>query len=254
MPPPLLNWSLPSWSLSAARLPELMDDPDLPETDHFEALVALGRINAVSLTASHLAAAVERRLAGGTRPGPVTVVDVACGGGDVTISLAARLARRLGREGVRVVGIDKSPRALERAARLAAGRDLPLEFTVSDVTTAACPPCDVAVTSLFLHHLDDDEATTLLRTMAAAARAGIVVSDLVRSRLGLALAVVGTTVLSGSRIARIDGPASVRAARTPEEYRQLCTAAGLDGPRLRRAWPERVLIEWSPAPTTGSGR
>jgi len=239
-----------------------MDDPALSESDHLEALVALGRINALSRTASQLAAAVARRLAGGRRAGervagagvtrPVRVVDVASGGGDVTISLAARLARLLGRERVRVVGIDKSPRACARAARLAAGRDLPLEFIVGDVTADDCPPCDVAVTSLFIHHLDDGEATALLRRMAAAAREGIVVSDLVRSRLGLALAVVGTTVLSGSRVARADGPASVRAARTPAEYHRLCAAAGLDGPRIRRTWPERVLIEWSSARAPGS--
>jgi 2-polyprenyl-3-methyl-5-hydroxy-6-metoxy-1,4-benzoquinol methylase len=248
MPPPFASWSIPP-----TRLPELMDDPALPEADHLEALEALGRINAVSRTAAQLAAAVGRRLAGRPGPGPVTVVDVASGGGDVTISLAARLVRRLGRDRVRVVGVDKSPRARARAAAVAAGRRLPVEFLTGDVTRDACPPCDVAVSSLFLHHLDDGECTTLLGRMAAAARAGIVVSDLVRSRLGLALAVVGTTVLSGSRVARIDGPASVRAARTPTEYRRLCAAAGLAGPTLRRTWPERVLIEWSPPHDHTSG-
>lgn len=251
MPPPLANWSVPP-----ARLPELMDDPALPEADHLEALVALGRINAMSRTSARLAAAVVRRLATGNAPRPATIVDVASGGGDVTISLAARLVRRLGRDGVRVVGVDMSPRACERAAAVAAGRRLPVEFVTRDVTHDGCPPCDVAVTSLFLHHLDDAACTILLRRMAAAARAGIVVSDLVRSRLGLTLAIVGTTVLSGSRVARIDGPASVRASRTPLEYRRLCAAAGLAGASLHRTWPERVLIEWSPAhdrPPLGSG-
>ena len=73
---------------------------------------------------------------------------------------------------------------------------------------------------------------------------GFVVSDLIRSQLGLALALLGTSVLSRSRVARIDGPLSVRAARTPEEYRQLLDAAGLAAATIRRTWPERVLITW----------
>lgn len=85
-------------------------------------------------------------------------------------------------------------------------------FEVADVLAAGCPPCDVAVSSLFLHHLDDEAACGLLRSMAESARLGIVVSDLVRSRIGLGLAVVGTTLLSTSRVARVDGPLSVKAA------------------------------------------
>lgn len=80
--------------------------------------------------------------------------------------------------------------------------------------------------------------------MAAACRLGFVVSDLIRSRLGLVLAVLGTSVLSGSRVARIDGPLSVRAARTRQEYRQLLDAAGLASATIQRTWPERVLITW----------
>jgi len=71
-----------------------------------------------------------------------------------------------------------------------------------------------------------------------------VISDLVRSRLGLWLAVVGTSLLSASRVARVDGPRSVRAARTVEEYLTLCEAAGLVGATVRRTWPERAIVQW----------
>jgi 2-polyprenyl-3-methyl-5-hydroxy-6-metoxy-1,4-benzoquinol methylase len=176
---------------------------------------------------------------------PFTVVDVASGGGDVTIDVARRL-RRAGHAapGIRVVGIDFSNRAVARSRTVAAGRGVDAAFETSDVLADGCPPCDIAVSSLFLHHLDDDTACGLLAGMAAAARHGIVVSDLVRSRVGLGLAIVGTAVLCSSRIARIDGPNSVRAARTPAEYRQLCAAAGLPGATVRRVWPERVILRW----------
>jgi SAM-dependent methyltransferase len=233
------------WSLPHSREPELMDDPTLAEADHFHALSALARINAVSRTAARLAAGVRGMLRRERdEAAPRVVVDVACGGGDVTLGIARRLRRAFGGDGVRLVGVDFSPRALARARQAAVARGIEAAFEFRDVLADGCPPCDVAVSSLFLHHLDDGAAGRLLRSMSAAARHGIVVSDLVRSRIGLGLAVVGTTILTSSRVARIDGPLSVRAARTPAEYRRLCDEAGLEGATIRRSWPERVVIHW----------
>lgn len=237
------------WSLPQSRAAELMDDPAIAEAEHLHALSALARINAVSRTAARLAEGTgELLVAADPTTGPRTVVDVACGGGDVTIDLARRL-RRVAGDGVRVVGIDVSPRAVARSRKAADRAGVTAAFEAGDVLAEGCPPCDVAVSSLFLHHLDDDAACGLLRSMAGAARLGIVVSDLVRSRIGLGLALVGTTLLSTSRVARVDGPLSVKAARTPAEYRGLCARAGLHAATVRRVWPERVVLRWQrPAP------
>jgi SAM-dependent methyltransferase len=243
------------WQVEPDRRAELMDDPTLPAEEHLAALDALATINAVSLTGRQLARAVVR-LAAASLPTdrPLEIVDVACGGGDITIALAGLLGRRLGRAAsaarVRVLGVDLSGRAIERA-RAAAGRRAPagatVEFAVRDALVEGLPPCDIAVSSLFLHHLDDAAAAGVLRSMATAARLGGVVSDLVRSRTGLVLAILGTTLLARSRVARVDGPLSVRAARTPAEYRVLTARAGLPQASVRRAWPERVLLEWRSA-------
>jgi len=248
-PPPASSELMPPWSLPLSREAELMDDPTLPAAEHVEALGALATINTVSRTTAHLARAVAAM-----RPptaDAVTVVDVACGGGDVTIALARRLSRAPAGPRPQVMGIDISPRAIERATALARERGSSAGFAVRDVLQAGLPPSDVAVSSLFLHHLDDADACRLLRAMAGAARVGIVVSDLVRSRIGLGLAVVGTAILSTSRVARVDGPLSVRAARTPAEYRTLCDEAGLANASIRRVWPERVVIRWRRPSTEG---
>jgi 2-polyprenyl-3-methyl-5-hydroxy-6-metoxy-1,4-benzoquinol methylase len=226
-----------------------MDDPALSEAEHLHALSALGRINAFSGTASHLAAAIGRLAGAAPVSGrPLELVDVACGGGDVTVSLARRLNGRLasGAEpDVSIVGLDMSGRAVMRARAHAAAAGIgSVRFAVRDVVAEGCPACDIAISSLFLHHLDDDLAIDVLRSLAAAARIGVIVSDLLRSRLGLVLATLGTGVLSTSRVARIDGPLSVRAARTRSEYAALLDAAGLPGASIRRVWPERALISW----------
>ena len=237
------------WSVAPSRSPELMDDPALDAGEHLAALHALGRINTLSLTASQLARAITRRVAP-PRHGPRTlsVVDVGCGGGDVTVALARRLGPRF-----HVTGIDISPRAVARAAEHAAGRGVGnVSFEVRDVLAAGCPACDVAVTSLFLHHLDDDVADATVRSLAVAAALGGAVSDLVRSRRGLVLAHLATRVLTRSRVAQVDGPLSVRAARTLPEYRLLMDRAGLAAARIEATWPERVLITWRSIPA-GAG-
>lgn len=243
-------------SLEPVRKAELMDDPDLPEADHLHALEALATINAVSRTASQIATAVAAIVPSETT-GPLQVVDLACGGGDVTLACGLRLAGVLRDREIVMTGVDFSRRGLDRAAaRISAGRasmtGLPLRFTFAarDIVASGCVPCDIAINSLFLHHLDDEPAIRVLQSMAASCRMGFVISDLIRSRLGLALAVLGTSVLSRSRVARVDGPLSVRAARTPDEYRRLLDRAGLVSATVRRTWPERVLVTWQREATT----
>jgi SAM-dependent methyltransferase len=213
----------------------------------------------LSLTSSQVVRAITRMQAGrdssqatGRHDGvPLKVVDVACGGGDVTVAVARRLSRRwpagtTGRPAVHVTGLDISPRAVARAERHSHRRagSAHVSFSVHDILTDACPPCDIATVSLFLHHLDDDDAVHVLASLARAARIGIIASDLLRTATGLTLAVVGTAVLSRSRVARVDGPLSVRAARTPAEYRMLLDRAGLREATIHRAWPERAILVW----------
>lgn len=247
------------WTIPRVRQSELMDDPALPAAEHMRALDALARINMLSLTSSQVVRAIARMQAGrdratsSPRPAgrPFEVVDVACGGGDVTVAVARRLSRRMpagaaGRPSVQVTGLDKSHRAVVRAERHSRRRTgtAHVSFGVHDILADACPPCDIATVSLFLHHLDDDDAVHVLASLARAARVGIVASDLLRTAVGLTLAVVSTTVLSRSRVARVDGPLSVRAARTPAEYRVLLDRAGLREATIHRAWPQRALLVW----------
>jgi SAM-dependent methyltransferase len=233
-------------TVAPARHAELMDDPALPEADHLHALRALATINAFSRTSAVIAAAATRLAVDSRRP--IEIVDLACGGGEVTRGCATRLGRLMPSTRIAMTGLDMNDRALARARREAAGGgctgDVRISFSRRDLVTDGCPPCDLAISSLFLHHLDDRQAGQLLRSMAASCRLGFVISDLIRSRLGLVLAIVGTGVLSTSRVARVDGPLSVRAARTLPEYRDLLDAHGLRSATIQRSWPERVLITW----------
>jgi 2-polyprenyl-3-methyl-5-hydroxy-6-metoxy-1,4-benzoquinol methylase len=175
----------------------------------------------------------------------IRVLDLACGGGDVAIALACRAARA-GLD-LRVEGCDLSERAVRFAGERAARRGAAVRFFTLDARSGTIPAdYDVLTCSLFLHHLGDAEAVGFLGRMAAAARRLVLVDDLVRSRVGYALAWLGCRLLTRSPIVRHDGPVSVSSAFTLEEVRDLAQRAGLAGARLTRHWPSRYLLSWSP--------
>ncbi len=222
------------------RQPELMDAPDLHEASHRRALRALARINALSRSAHR----VWSRLCDlGPRSGrELRLLDVACGGGDVAIAIKER-AERAAME-VRVEACDRSPVALGFARENARRRGVEIEFFQHDVTAGALPGgFDLVCSSLFLHHLSDGESVRLLRGMAEAGRA-LLVQDLLRTRLGYLMAMAAVRTLSRSRIVRVDGPRSVRAAFSLEEVGSLAREAQLEGARLERCWPERFVLHW----------
>jgi len=222
------------------REPELMDDPALDGDHHRHALRALGRVHRLSLTGRRL----RHRLDALPDPGrPLRLLDVACGGGDLALE-AARWGRSR-RRPVDVVALDLSPTALDFARARADAAGVEIDWREADVLEELPGgDFDLAVSSLFLHHLPDDDVIALLRELAGRTRA-LHLEDLRRSASGLALAWAGLRLLSRARVTHVDGPRSVRAAWRGEELRGLAREAGLERASVERVWPERFLVSWS---------
>ena len=221
--------------------PELMDQPGLDVAEHDRALRGLARVKWFSRSAA-IFWPILRELAREQGGSPLRVLDVACGGGDVTVALVQR-ARRV-RVALQMAGCDFSDTALALARRRASETREEIEFFRHDVLKEPLPArFDAVICSLFLHHLDEPDAINVLRSMSQAGQA-VLVNDLVRSRRGYLLAVVGTRLLSRSRIVHVDGPMSVEGAFTPPEALQLCEQAGLHGTNISRHWPQRFLLTW----------
>ena len=222
---------------------ELMDDPALAADAHRAALSGLARINRVSLTAHVLWSEIERRLPGCRA---LRVLDVACGGGDVAVALAKRAHRR--NVQAHVEGRDVSPVAVAEARARARHAGVPVTFQRADIVSEPLPDdFDVILSTLFLHHLPRPGARALLAAMGRAARALVLVDDLVRGAPGLTLATVAPRLLSRSTVVHVDAVRSIRAAFTPDEARSLAEAAGLRAVHVRRHWPCRYLISAEPA-------
>jgi 2-polyprenyl-3-methyl-5-hydroxy-6-metoxy-1,4-benzoquinol methylase len=224
------------------REPEIMDDPTLDEVVHRQALRGLARVNAISRTAQVIGETVIRQL--GADPGQhLRLLDVACGGGDVTIGIA-RWAKQHGLS-MDVVGCDISPVAVKDATDNSVRRESDVTFMQWDVLQDGLPDgFDVIVCSLFLHHLSKDDAGALLRELREKAARLVVASDLIRSRWGYFLAWWGCRILTRSHVVHFDGPVSVRAALTIAELEQLASEAGMQSPQIVRSWPARMCLVW----------
>lgn len=225
-------------------IPELMDQPDLDPAEHHRALRALARINRISDSTGLLYRPIRALARSHSGPEPLRVLDIACGGGDVTVGCAARAKA----EGLPIVleGCDMSETALSRARANADLRGVAVTFFQQNVIDDALPEgYDVVMSSLFLHHLTDDDAQRVLAESGRVARRMVLVNDLIRGLPGLLLAHFAGNVLTRSPVVRFDAPASVSGAFTTEEMRQLATRSGLAGATVHWRWPWRFLLLWT---------
>ena len=224
------------------RQPELMDAHSLAPERRASALRALARVNALSGVARRIWEEIRGLHEAGASP-PIRVLDVACGGGDVAVSLAQRAAR-IGVD-VEVHGCDVSAAALDVARQSSERARVRARFFELDVLQQEIPRgYDLVCSSLFLHHLDEHEAVAFLATMADRTRHTLLVQDLRRTVTGYVLAFGVLRVLSRSLVAHADGPRSVEGAFSLEEARDLARRAGLDRVGVETCWPQRFRLTW----------
>jgi ubiquinone/menaquinone biosynthesis C-methylase UbiE len=224
----------------AAGALEFLDRPVEP-ADRAASLADVDRLNAwfggYALSLRGLA-----RVAARAAPArPVAVLDVGGGAGGFAARVA-RWARRAGRP-TRVVLVEHDPTtlALARPAR-AAYPEIALVRADATALPFRAGAFDVVTSGLLLHHLEPAAAVAGLREMARVARGGVIVNDLLRSRVAWALVWLATRLVARHRFSRHDGPLSVRRAYSPQELRALGEQAGLGGLTVRTyPWIGRVL-------------
>ena len=178
---------------------------------------------------------------------PLRVLDLATGVADFPDYLA-RWAGRRGRV-LEVVALDANPATVAYAQKTL-DRDLPAPLRPRvrvEVGDALALPYDdaafdVAVTSLFMHHLTHGDAVTLVREMNRVARHGFVVNDLHRHRLAYYSILALAAVLPVSPMFRHDGPISVLRGFSRDDLHAIAQDAGLGAYRIRWHWAFRWTL------------
>jgi SAM-dependent methyltransferase len=208
---------------SRRRQAEWIDAPDADPGQLRRSLSFIRRVNVLfgytRATLSHF-----KRFSEGWTPGrTIRILDLATGSADVPKAVL-RWASRAGFD-VRIVGIDLHARTVAEAAadnndvRLSIVRGDAMKLPFEDDTF------DYALTNMFLHHLDDDDAVTVFREMSRVARRGVVVADLCRDEW--AYRWISLFTLFANPMVRHDARVSVAQAFTQAEVLRLRDRAGL---------------------------
>ena len=134
------------------RQAEVMDQPGLDPADHQRALHGLRRINAISRSSAGVFSSLLA-LPALEDHAPLSVLELACGGGDTAIDLE-RMASRRGVQ-LTIRACDLNPEAIRIARSNALQRASAVEFFVADALEDPGPErVDVVYCTLFAHHLD----------------------------------------------------------------------------------------------------
>ena len=209
---------LPPVFMQRKVIAEMLDADEGNPADIAASLVDLKHINdwfgGTRTTVDLLA-----RVASEAKCRQLSVLEVGSGAGDVPLAAQRALARR--RIELRLTLLDRMWSHLPANGTAAVSGDaLNLPFRDDAFDVVSC--------SLFAHHFEPDELLLFAREALRVCRRAVLINDLIRSRLHLALVYAGLPLFR-SPITSHDGPASVRRAYTRSEMRTM-----LEGLAVRR--------------------
>lgn len=211
---------------SRSEREELLDSPGHAPKLIADNLADMRRVNkwlgGVTLTRWGIERLLQSRTNGVSNE--LDILDVGCGCGDIPLAIRAWLNRRA--LSSRISAVDISPEVINVLPKEAVdifdvtvgdGRRLP--FVDSSFHVAIC--------SLTLHHIGPAEAVQTLAEMGRVSQLGVVVNDVLRSRLGYWGAAALSRTFTRNPLTRHDAPLSVQRAYTEGEMAELARDAGL---------------------------
>lgn len=202
---------------------EMMDDFSIVDERLYEALDNLRVVN--RYLGGHLASILGLRRITRGETGPVRILDLGTGVGDYPEAFV-RWGERTGCD-VRVVAMDANEATCEYAARslderLPAASRSRIEVQCGDALHSGFDDgaFDVVHAALFMHHLDDDEATHLVREMGRLSTKSLLINDLHRHPISFHAVRLIARALPVSEMFSHDGPLSVLRGFRREDLRR----------------------------------
>lgn len=217
---------------------EIMDSGDVGPEVFTRVMDDLALVSRVMLAHGPTIGFLQRATRGLPRGTAISILDIGCGEGD----LLRRIRRWSNRRGldVRLSGLDLNP----RSAVVARARTPPgyaIEYSTGNVFDHA-GGADFVVSSLFTHHLTDEQVTLFLRWMERHAARGWFVNDLHRHRIAYHGFGLAARLARWHWIVRQDGQTSVTRGFRADEWRDLLDGAGIEA-RVRWKPLFRLCVE-----------
>jgi len=223
-------------------VPELLDSDLGSSAEVQDSLADLRAINRRFGGISTLLRLI-REVAGRDASTALSLLDVAGASGDVPRSAQQQLVD----SGVTldVTLLDRAPTHLSPQFPAVAADALHMPFADDSFDMVSC--------SLFIHHLEPDEIVPFVDEALRVARRAVLLNDLRRSTLHLAL-VRAASPLFRSRLTKHDAPVSVRRAYTPAELTTMLRRTTAADVSIRNTYFFRMgAIAWK-HPHNGVGR
>jgi SAM-dependent methyltransferase len=228
-----------------AQLTELLDDPCSREVLRAY-LRSLGRTNRWTFAYRPLLAWLESMKDSLSNPaGPVSILDVGSGYGDGL----RRVEQWAGSHGIAVelTGLDLNPDATAIAAEASPAWSR-IQWVTADVFAYVPPrPVHLIVSSLFTHHLSQGEIVRFLGWMERHAQRGWFINDLSRGAGAYHFFRIFSKLAAFHRHVQHDGPISIARSFVAQDWRELCSAAGIGGEavRIEQFKPGRLCVSRS---------
>lgn len=145
----------------------------------------------------------------------LVIADLGCGNGDM-LRRVSKLGKKLGYR-FKLIGIDANKDSIQYATLLSLGFENITYFQMNIFSDEFKKlHYDIALSTLFLHHLNDEEILDKLHFLKDQASTGIVVNDLHRNKLAYFLFNIISFFIN-NKIIRNDGLVSIRRGFKKEE-------------------------------------
>jgi len=220
------------------RTAEWMDEPHVDPGELHRSLSFIQRINRflgyTRATLSHL-----QQFSHTWTPGQrIDILDIATGSADIPRAILKWADRR--QFDVRITAVDRHPGTIAIARQQTPDARIHLMQADALALPFADTSFDYCLTSMFLHHLDDEAVVRVLSEMDRLARRGVIVADLLRHRR--ALLWIHLFTLFSSPMVKHDAAVSVAQAFTRTEIRHLRDQAGLPYATYHRHFGHRFVL------------
>ena len=160
-----------------------------------------------------------------TRGEPRRIIDVGSGYGDGLRRIERWAHER--RIAVELIGLDLNPDATAIAAE-ASPDTSKIQWVTGDILAySPLEPVDLVVSSLFTHHLGDEQIVGFLKWMEVHAQIGWFINDLSRAPIPYYFFRAFAKLVRLHPFVQYDGPVSIARSFVAADWERMCAAAGL---------------------------